>query len=234
MALVKINTLNSKISEYMQKIKNSKSDINNIQLLDPLTVIIKLAIINFKNDSTKIAINNNKLYIQSASFYQGIIRYLYGNNREDICFLLKPILRSIEIFNPCENEDLIFIYELAISGLKKLKNSYKNKTSNVCNSLDLYIFILTSHLQGNQISIDSYDSNKTAMDLNLSISTKINLENIFKDIWFDDDIILVSNMFKSANRDSNIADSYIKSIENLLKCKEPSIEKRIEKTKNFI
>ena len=234
MAFIKISSLNNKINAYLKKLKSTHTNINDIQLLEPLSIIIKLAIINFKDELTKIAITNNKLYIQSPTFYQGIIRYLYGNNREDICFLLKPILRSIEIHKPNTNDDLIYIYELAISGLKKLKKSYKNIASNVCNSLDLYISILTAHLEGNDLSIDSYEFNKTAPDLNLSISTRVNLENIFQKIWYKDDIILISSMFKSAERDPQVTTSYIYSIENIIKCKEPLIKERIEQTKKFI
>ena len=234
MAFVKINSLNNKIKDYLEKFKKSYTNINDIQLLEPLSIIIKLAIINFKDEYTKIAVTNNKLYIQSPNFYQGVIRYIYGNNREDICFLLKPILRSIEIHKPNTNDDLIYIFELAISGLKKLKKSYQNKASNVCNSLDLYISILTAHLEGNDLSIDSYEFNKTAPDLNLSISTRVNLENIFQKIWYKDDIILVSSMFKSAERDTQVTSSYIHSIENIIKCKEPLIKERIEQTKKFI
>jgi len=234
MAFVKVSSLNIRITKYLQKFKNTQSNVNDIQLLEPLSIIIKLAIINFKDELTKIAVNNNKLYIQSPSFYQGIVRYLYGNNREDICFLLKPILRSIEIHKPNENEDLIYIYRLAISGLKKLKTSYKNKASNVCNSLDLYISILIAHLDGNDLSIDSYELNKTAPDLNLSISTRVNLENIFQKIWYKDDIVLISSMFKSAERDPLVTTSYIHSIENVIRSKEPLIKERIEQTKKFI
>jgi len=234
MAFVKMSSLNDKINTYLQKFKNTYTNINDIQLLEPLSVIIKLAIINFKDESTKIAINNNKLYIQSPNFYQGIIRYLYGNNREDICFLLKPILRSIEIHKPNENEDLIYVYKLAISGLKKLKQSYKNKASNVCNSLDLYISILTAHLEGNDLSVDSYEFNKSAPDLNLSVSTRVNLENIFRKIWYKDDIVLISSMFKSAERDPQVTTSYIHSIENVIRSKEPLIKSRIETTKKFL
>ena len=234
MAFVKVSSLNSRITKYLQKFKNTNRTGGDIQLLEPLSIIIKLAIINFKDESTKIAINNNKLYIQSPVFYQGIVRYLYGNNREDICFLLKPILRSIEIHEPSKNDDLIYIYNLAILGLKKLKKSYKNKASNVCNSLDLYISILIAHLGGNDLSIDSYELNKTAPDLNLSISTRVNLESIFQKIWYKDDIILIASMFKSAERDPQVTSSYIHSIENVIRSKEPLIKERIEQTKKFL
>jgi len=234
MAFVKISSLNNKINAYLQAFAHSPTNINDIQLLEPLSIIIKLAIINFKDECTKIAINNNKLYIQSPTFYQGIVRYLYGNNREDICFLLKPILRSIEIHKPNKNDDLVYIYKLAISGLKKLKKSYKNIASNVCNSLDLYISILSTHLDGNDLSIDSYEFNKTAPDLNLSVSTRVNLENIFRNIWYKDDIVLVSSMFKSAERDPHVTKSYIHSIENVILSKEPLIKERIEATKKFL
>jgi hypothetical protein len=85
-----------------------------------------------------------------------------------------------------------YIYELAIDGLKKLKRSYGNQSSNVCYTIDLYITIL----KGKKIDEDKIIDNDA---------------NLFKDIWNDDDIKLISNLMKS---------NYLQSVYNIIYTKE--------------
>ena len=115
---------------------NSDSNISQLQLLEPLSIIINLAIVSYKEEHTKIAITNNNMFIQRPTFYQGVVRYLYGNNREDICFLLKPIMRSLELYNPTENSKIKYIFNKACLGLSKvcLGLIYSFTTVNAMNS----------------------------------------------------------------------------------------------------
>lgn len=119
-------------------------------------------------------------------------------------------------------------------GLKKIKTGYDELPSTVCHSIDLYISILEEGLEGNTLKIDTYDKSKNIDDLNLSVQTRINLEKIFADIWHDDDITLIFSMFKSADNQEHLAKTYLQSIENLLKSKEPIINQKVKKTRNFI
>lgn len=233
MSFFKID-VNSSLKNYFKHYNKSSNSLSNLQLLEPLSVIIKLAIISFKEEHTKIAVSDNNMFIQNPTFYQGIVRYLYGNNREDICFLLKPIMRALELYNPYEHEQLKYIFEKASSGLSKLKKSYNNTSSTVCHSLDLYISIINTSLNGDNILVESYLESKNTDDLNLSTNTKVNLEKIFLYIWTESDITLLYSMFKLADENANVENTYIKSINNLVKSKIPEINKRIAKTKNFI
>ena len=216
------------------KFFNNNDNASRLQLLEPLSVSINLAIVSFKENNTKIAVNDNNMFIQSPYFYQGIVRYLYGNNREDVCFLLKPIMRSLELYDPNKNPKIKYIFTKACLGLSKLKKCYNNTSSTVCHSLDLYISIITSYLDNNPIIVESYQESKNTGELNLSVSTKVNIEKIFKDIWTDDDIELLYSMFKTVDANKEISTTYIKSITNLIKSKKPEIDRRISKTKNFL
>ena len=215
-----------------------KKPIENIQILEPLSVIINLAIISFKEKKTKIAIYNNKIYIQEPNMWQGPVRYAYGNNREEISLLLKPIMRSIELYPADSNIMLEYIYERAVEGLKKLKTSYDKSTSTLCHSLDLYISILESNLTGKSLSIHTYDQSKNLSELNLSTQTRVNIQNIFSNIWDENDIILLHSMLKSAEKSNDVSgmnvNNYLDSISNLLDSKEPIISDRIKKAKHII
>ena len=216
----------------------NKKPIEDIQILEPLSVIINLAIISFKKSKTKIAIYNNKIYIQEPSIWQGPVRYAYGNNREEISLLLKPIMRSIELYPADSNIMLEYIYQRAVEGLKKLKSSYDKSTSTLCHSLDLYISILESNLNGKALTIHTYDQSKNLSELNLSTQTRVNLQNIFSNIWDENDIILLHSMLKSAEKSNETSstntNNYLDSINSLLNSKEPVINDRIKKAKHII
>jgi hypothetical protein len=230
-----LTNLNAKKNlKHYFKFLNNNDNIAQLQLLEPLSVIINLAILSFKEHNTKIAVTDNNMFIQSPRFYQGVVRYLYGNNREDVCFLLKPIMRSLELYDPGENDKVKYIFTKACDGLSKLKKSYNNASSTVCHSLDLYISIIKSHLDGKPIIVESYQESKNMVALNLSVSTQVNIEKIFQDIWTNDDIELLYSMFKTVDVNKEISKTYIKSITNLIKSKKPEIDRRIAKTKNFL
>ena len=82
------------------------SESNMSQILEPFSTLLKLAIVSFKNTGVKIAINNNKLYLQEPGVFQGTIRYAWGNNREELHYLLKPLMRCIELYPPGESDEL--------------------------------------------------------------------------------------------------------------------------------
>lgn len=57
------------------------NDINTnykLYLLDPLSVIIKLAILGNKPVGTKLLIQNNVIYFQEPGFFQSITRFYYS------------------------------------------------------------------------------------------------------------------------------------------------------------
>ena len=67
-----VKNTHSYVTDYVKK----KPD-ENIQILEPLSVIINLATVSFKQDKTKIAIANNKIYIQEPNVRQGPVRYIW-------------------------------------------------------------------------------------------------------------------------------------------------------------
>lgn len=211
-----------------------KTDTPNNQVLEPFSTLLKLAIISYKVEGTKIAVFKNKLYIQEPGVSQGLIRYAYGSNREEIHFLLKPLMRCIDLYPITNNNELKLIYTQAIEGLKKLKISYNNDSSNVCFTIDLYIQILTQTLKSQSVHVHSYDTSQNLDDLSLSTNTKLNLERLFQGIWSETDIVLVSSMLTSVNSAKLCKDSYLKGIENIIKAKEGLIQDKINKATQIV
>lgn len=215
--------------------KNKNASGNN-QILEPFSTLLKLAIISHKDNGVKIAIHNNKIYMQEPSVLQGTIRYAWGNNREEIHYLLKPLMRCIKLYPPTDSDELQFIYNQAINGLRNLKKSYNDNACTVCYTIDLYINILEQKLIDRSIHIDSYDrSMSLSDDLQLSTNTKVNLDKAFEGIWDSNDIVLLSSLFKSvSNNRYSSNESYLKSIENIIIAKEALIDEKISKISKII
>jgi len=212
---------------------NNKEEIH--QILEPLTTVIKLALISFKPIGTKIAIDSNKIFIQSPGYFQSASRWAYGNNREEIHYILKPLLRSINLYDPHKNSDLMSIYNLSIDGLKILKKSYKESNSTLCHALDLYITLLEEKLRKKDLSVDSYNNLLNIKNnLNLSQNTKVNLDKLFVEIWKKKDIKLISEMFSLAKENKTEEKSYLKAIDSILDTKEKITNKIIIDTNKLI
>jgi hypothetical protein len=214
--------------------KTWAQEASSNQILEPFSTLLKLAIISYKSDGTKIAIYKNKLYIQEPGITQGTSRYVYGNSREEIHHLLKPLMRCVNLYPLDDNPELKQIYEQAVIGIKKLKESYNNESSTVCFTLDLYIQILNQTMEENSVHVDSFEKSQNLDDLALSTNTKLNLEKIFEGIWTTNDINLVSSMFVTVNTAEECRDSYLKGIENIIKAKETIISAKINRAAQIV
>ena len=60
-------------------------------ILDPLSVIIKLAVLAKKPVGSKITIDSNIVYIQEIGIFQGFVRFVYKINKDQIQYLYIPI-----------------------------------------------------------------------------------------------------------------------------------------------
>ena len=79
----------------MNKISSIPDDNNNINIktliLDPLSVIIKLAILSNKPVGTKLLIQNNVIYFQEPGPFQALCRVIYKSNKTDLQYMYNPI-----------------------------------------------------------------------------------------------------------------------------------------------
>lgn len=240
--IININTIQH-VYKYIHDIAKHKNTKPS-QILEPLSTIVRLGIISFKEVGTKIAINNNKLYIQTPAITQGVVRWTYGNNREEVHYLLKPITRALNLYNPEVNSEFRIIYECCVKGLRLLKKSYNNNSSTLCHALDLYITLIENILIGksitnskeypNSVEYTDTDDSKVPGTLNISQNTKINLENVFKNIWKEEEITLIANMFVLALETDPGKKSYIQAIESILETKDKLSNEIISNTNKLL
>jgi hypothetical protein len=228
-------------------------------VLDPLTCIIRCAILAFKPHGTKISIQNNKINYHDPNFLQGTIRWTQGDKREDLHNIYNPILKSTQWYSK-DNTDIFNIFRLAKKGLEKLKNSY-DKSSIISHSLELYINILNLFLNGqnqcmkelfsipesagenkkkvygilNKESNESNDSNYTKQSGSLiNNDNKEDEDNkiykTLKSLWNDTQISIVNNILQQVETDTSNSSEWLYSLDIILSSKEKNVSDLIRTT----
>lgn len=204
------------------------SVVNNVmhnepakQILDPLSCIIRLALLIFKESGTKISISNNRIYYQPPTILQGTMRWTNGDNRNDLHNLCNPIEKSIQWYEPEDNEDIANIFKYAVQGLDKLKESYIHKdmkvgdSNLVCHSIAHYISLINRKLENKKI-----DKHNEPENSNL------------KYLWNKTEISIIDNLLELAieKRDKDEDYKYaINAIEAILEGKDKSVKKIIDR-----
>lgn len=125
------------------------------QLLDPLGTICKLITLNFCEIKTKMSIHNHILYLQKPDRTQFLIRYLHGDDRENISeiyYIINQIIKwyftdgdynnnASEIGKSAEFRRII---KYTIIALQKLQETYEY--GNAILAIQFYINILNDSL----------------------------------------------------------------------------------------
>ena len=199
----------------MNNINSLPDDNNNINiktyLLDPLSVIVKLAILSNKPIGTKLLIQNNVIYFQEPGLFQAFCRILYKSNKTDLQYMYNPInIACLQFLSKTFVEKTHRIKNLflcAQNGLKKLIETYKS-CSIITITLNYYYVILSNHI--NQM----YNESMFIKDSFTNYYTNNIIETLNKQ-WTDEKIKvvldLISFLLKYNDNPNNI-----KSLENIM------------------
>jgi hypothetical protein len=110
-------------------------------IIDPMSCLIKLSVLGYFPDGTKISIAQNKIFFNEPTLMQGVIRFFQSDNREDLHNLFNPIQKSIKWYWNPDDEGSQYLFNLATDGLKMLKKAYPIH-STIQHTLDYYINII--------------------------------------------------------------------------------------------
>ena len=187
-------------------------------VLDPLTCIIRCAILSFKPKGTKLSINHNKITFIDPNFLQGTIRWTYGDKREDLHNIYKPILKSTRWYKT-SNPNILNIFTLAKKGLEKLKSSYE-ENSIITHSLSLYINII-------DLFINS--KNDTLINLDNEPDEENKIYKELKLLWNEDQIVIVNNILVQMEKDSINKIEWFQALDIILQSKEKNVFEIIKK-----
>ena len=210
----------------------TKSNDDNQQILDPITTLLKLGILGFKDFGTKISINSNRIVFQEAVCTQGISRWKKGDTRNHLHNLHNPIIKFMEIddYNFIEQIDHKYMCKLAINGLNILKKVY-NDTKIIKHSIELYINV-----------IDTFKKEEKLIDIESCFKNEDQGYNVFyskfNKIWSKREISMLCDLLREVdskfqNESTDILENeykyYLESLENILHSKDLLIEKIVKK-----
>jgi len=125
------------------------SEKENDILLEPLSCIFRMILLNYKEEGTKISILNHSIQYNESNFYQGIIRSINGDTREDLHNLYNPFLKSFEWYS-IDKEYFQYFYQRCYDGISKLLTSYR-RGSTIHHTLTHYCSIFKKILEKNSI-----------------------------------------------------------------------------------
>ena len=213
--------LNNNIKEFLISFFEQKKD----SILDPLTCLVRLAILDFKPLGTKISLNNNKIKYNEPNILQGAIRWTNGDAREDLHNLFNPLKKAV-LWYDTTNQEIKNIFNYAIKGLQKLQSSYNNN-SVISHSIQLYIEYLTKNINGK----NQDKSNKESSIKNSDDEEENTISKQLRDLWNSREITILNNILLELedNRKKNTVglldeqDSLIRTLETILMRKEEKV-----------
>lgn len=178
-------------------------------LLDPLTVIIKLAILGYKPVGTKLCIQNNTLYLQEPGPFQALCRYFSHANKSDLQYLYNPIYFACQTYllptSPKYNERMISLFQLSQKGLQRLIDTYSH-----CTVMQLclhYYYAIISHALDKAPAISAIFYSDTISHLYTGSFMETTMAQ-----WDDNRIQVVLNTIDFLVREICV-DSNVKSLE---------------------
>jgi len=124
-------------------------------VVDPLSLITKLAILSKKPTKTKISLTNHIISLHEPGIFQGVVRYYMNSTKQDLHHLQIPIeiacMQYIVLPTYQENKErFIALFKHAALGLENLASTYKHD-SMVVHCINHYINIIHNAISMNSI-----------------------------------------------------------------------------------
>jgi hypothetical protein len=192
-------------------------------VLDPLSVIIKLAIIGNKPVGTKILISKNIIYFQEPGPFQALCRVFFKTNKTDLQYMYNPIEYACKQFLSKEfvkgTPRIKNLFTCAQNGIKRLIETYKTN-SIICLTLNYFNVIITNHVE------QTYNETIFNKDGMTSLYTKELLEQL-NNYWSQEKIKVVLDLITFLTNDKS-ASSNVKSLENIMETNDIELSKILD------
>ncbi len=195
----------------MDLIPDNKLIDFHLFILDPLSVIIKLAILSNKPIGTKLFISNNIVSFQEPGPFQAFCRYWFNTNKTDLQYLYNPIELACSFYLSetmvAKHSKLNDLFKGAQNGILRLMETYK-QCSIIRLCLNYYYTLISNYLDG--LKVDTLFRKDTLTPFyNAEIVASLNK------LWTCERIEIVLNMTTYLNNNET-ADSDVKSLENII------------------
>ena len=189
-------------------------------LLNPLSTIVKLAILGNKPVGTKICIQRNVLSFQEPGPFQSLCRYVFHANKTDLQYMYNPIQIACTTFlsklskdstpstaKPQKHERLRTLFQCAQKGLERLMETYKTCTIiRLC--LSYFHVLIANHVD------EVYQDRLFRKDSLTSLYTSSLLGELNAQ-WTEERMKVVLDLVGFLSNDS-MAALNVKSLENIM------------------
>ena len=195
----------------MDVIPDNKLVDIQLYVLDPLSVIIKLAILSNKPIGTKLHIDKNIIQLQEPGPFQSFCRYIFKSNKTDIQYLYNPIELACQYYltekfitgKPKIKE----LFICAQTGLTNLIETYKNcSVMRIC--LSYYLSLISNYLEDKK-------NDKLFRKDNVTAFYTHDILNKLHKIWTSDKIKIVLNITTYLLTNEH-ADTDVNSLETIM------------------
>jgi len=198
----------------MNAIITIPDDANNINIknyiLDPLSVIVKLAILSNKPVGTKLLIQDNIIFFQDPGPFQSIVRTIYKSNKTDLQFMYNPMnvacLHFLSKTFITKTPRIKKLFECAQNGIKKLMDTYK-ACSIITIVLNYYYSLLTNHIN------ETYNDTFFMKDSLTCFYTQSLIEGLNSQ-WTDEKIKIILDLIIFLGKTDN--SNNVKSLETIM------------------
>jgi len=201
-------------------VSNDEIINNHLYILDPLTTIIKLAVLSHKPQGTKLFVKQNVIYFHEPGLFQGFVRMLNSMldiaNKSNIRFLYNPIDMACMHFltEPMlkKHPQMLKLFQAARNGLQKLYETY-DKSSIIRYVIQLFILTISNHIEKLNIPAALFKKDE------LSLYYTDELLGSLNGRWTEDKITLILNIIEFLSKDSQTAtsvNSYVKTLETTI------------------
>lgn len=212
-------------------------------ILDPLTCVLRLILLQYKARGTKISILENGISYNPPTLSQGFLRAWYGDNREDLHNLCSPI-HYFKKWYPRENPQYTSLHAECVQGLYVLRESYDKKTT-IYHTLTHYTHILQGYVSRDkeQEHNESALSEDKDIDIDKDIekqgepgvfvetpSTENPLIDHLKHLWTQEEVDLMMSLLVlvSTHDETEGATIYLRTLEDILSSKEARVHEFIQ------
>lgn len=179
-------------------------------ILEPLQIMIQLALLSHCPIGTKLSVSNNLLYLQRPTMIQGIMRWYNQDTKDDLYYLYHGIRRYYQWYKDITGPFFDYLLNLAVKGIDRLTKTYeKSDKKTIIHTLSLY---------KNLLKMDTPDL------FNNKNEEIVSIDNVFQNITklYDEKIIIVVfNILKLLDTIDDV-DSKNKYIESLLYFLDPT------------
>ena len=182
-----------------------RSKIKNNLILDPLSCLLKIGLLQYEESGTKVSIQDNSITYVSPSLGQGFFRSWKGDCREDLHNLCKPLMQCLAWFNRTDPLYRSFYEECSV-GLHKLKEAY-DKDSTIHHTITHYINIVEGISGSEQLSEDPENP----------------LVQTLRNSWTEDEIRLACDTLQLIKGSDTSPPVYIKSLTDIIGAKDAAL-----------